>query len=480
MHCDLLRAGFVPGIEKCTWQPSKQITWNGLLFDFDRHGLFVKQARIDKTLTALMELNSNWPNVSYRQVARVVGQIISMHPVLEGLPQIKTRMLQNVVNIRAAKQFSWDAVIQVDYAPMLSLAQDEIKFWLQYLPQNRCRYFQTKQPTWLIWTDASGKAVASFAAELAHSKFNSKILTADNFLLGPDFSLHTVRNCASLQVDVLPWGNRNAATIVTRDCHDLDPHRVRRTIICHKNLSLAEQAVDSNERELMAALLAVENLAAELRRSVVILYTDNANAATILAKGSAKLRLNKYATAVCDSLLENDIALHAIWVPRDLNNVADLLSCYVDLDDFSVTTEFFRLVQQELGAVATLDCFATAENALLARFFSPSFTKNCLGVDAFNYCWAANEVCWLFPPISLICKTVHHLADCHATGLLVVPQWKNAYFYPVLKSLIGTEMLRRVCQYPGGRFLKQGSDPTSCFGPDFKGNLEVWYLDFTH
>jgi hypothetical protein len=34
MQCDLLNAGLIPGIEKCTWQPAVNIDWNGLHFDF--------------------------------------------------------------------------------------------------------------------------------------------------------------------------------------------------------------------------------------------------------------------------------------------------------------------------------------------------------------------------------------------------------------------------------------------------------------
>ena len=36
MHCDLIRAGLIPGLEKYKWYPTKLIDWNGLTFDFNR------------------------------------------------------------------------------------------------------------------------------------------------------------------------------------------------------------------------------------------------------------------------------------------------------------------------------------------------------------------------------------------------------------------------------------------------------------
>ena len=36
------------------------------------------------------------------------------------------------------------------------------------------------------------------------------------------------------------------------------------------------------------------------------------------------------------------------------------------------------------------------------------------------------------PPVCLICKVLIHLSVCIATGTLVVPIWRSAYFWPRL------------------------------------------------
>jgi Reverse transcriptase (RNA-dependent DNA polymerase) len=109
MQCDLLRAGLVPGVKKCTWLPVQIIDWNGLTFDFERKGMLIKQTRIDSTLSCLQQLEKDWPKVTFRSVARCTGKVNSMYLVLTEKLQIRIKMLQTIVNIRHFKRLSWDA-----------------------------------------------------------------------------------------------------------------------------------------------------------------------------------------------------------------------------------------------------------------------------------------------------------------------------------------------------------------------------------
>jgi len=62
-----------------------------------------------------------------------------------------------------------------------------------------------------------------------------------------------------------------------------------------------------------------------------------------------------------------------------------------------------------------------------SKFFCP-FTEN---VDAFSCDWG-NEMNWICPPISLIGKSLKHARNCQARGVLFVPVWKSAYYWPLL------------------------------------------------
>ena len=55
------------------------------------------------------------------------------------------------------------------------------------------------------------------------------------------------------------------------------------------------------------------------------------------------------------------------------------------------------------------------------------------GVDSFEYNWH-EHVCWLVPPIALISRTVQHLRRCHGYGVLVIPVWRSAVYWPIIHN----------------------------------------------
>jgi hypothetical protein len=120
----------VPGVNKCIWDPKTMIEWNGLKFNFDEKYLSIMDHRVEKTIDSVYRLLQKWPDVSYRDTARCVGSLVSMKPVFLGTVQIKTRMLQTIVNIRNYESKRWDEKIKVSYAPLTIEAKLELKFWL--------------------------------------------------------------------------------------------------------------------------------------------------------------------------------------------------------------------------------------------------------------------------------------------------------------------------------------------------------------
>ena len=478
MHCDLLRAGLIPGIEKCKWLPERVVVWNGLVFDFDRKVLSIKHERIEKAESVLEQLKSNWPNVTVRSIAKIVGMLISMRPVFLGLAQLRTRMLQNLVNIKHYKNISWECTIQADCKYLLDKAYAELEFWCKYLLPGNCRKFLEPTPDWIVWTDAAEFAVGGFVAHLITSQSNTMIWTADNWLLSPNNSLPCVRGSARMRLSELQWNYRKDPPVV-RDVHDLNPEFLRKALLCHRNLEPVEIAADSNERELIAALFTLRNCAHLMQGSAVTLYMDSCNAVALVDKGSSKIRLQTYAESISDVVLENKISLTPIWIARDLNNMADAISCAVDYDDYSVTVDFYRTVQKDAGVTTTVDAFANGKNAKEPRFYSITFCKGSIGVDAFRYMWSPTECYWIFPPVNLVGRVIQHLEICKTKGVLVVPQWKNAYFYPLLRNCKLAGKVKLTLAYEGKNALIQGSDPTSYFGPSYRGNLEVWLIDYT-
>ena len=95
------------------------------------------------------------------------------------------------------------------------------------------------------------------------------------------------------------------------------------------------------------------------------------------------------------------------------------------------------------------------------------------------------ENSWIVPPPNLICKVINHLQLCNAEGVLVVPKWRSALFWPMLwdenrkyyayfvKSLVEYEKPKN--------FFKPGSDKNSIFACNaFQSNVLVLKVSFKY
>ena len=135
---------------------------------------------------------------------------------------------------------------------------------------------------------------------------------------------------------------------------------------------------------------------------------------------------------IFDFCLSNGITHEAQWIPRSQNERADLLSRFVDKDDWCVNPSVFRLLDAKWGP-HILDRFATYYNAQLSRFNSKFASPGCSRVDAMAQDWSA-ENNWICPPVSLIVDSVRHLMSCSGRGTLIIPEWPSAHFWPFLRD----------------------------------------------
>jgi len=475
VQCDLLRAGLVPGVEKCVWIPEKIIDWNGLRFDFGRKGISILERRITAALEEMSTLKLSWPMHTYRKVARVVGKLLSMFPVFCGKEQIHTRMLQTIVNIRHYKNSCWDSCIEVDYRPLLDSALAELCRWQKMLVTKNFRSFSDPLVSHVAWTDASAIAIAGVVIKLSSRVKEPPICTSD--LLPAGLVSRQLRDFVHLQIDA-------TTETVQLQAEEKCLHRAAgacadKVWLAHRPLTFLEKYVDSNERELLAARHMLLSCGPFLCNSVLTCHFDNDNAAIICTKGSGKPRLQRYAVDIADLCDKFNICFRAVWIPRDLNKLADALSKSIDYEDYSVTEQFFDKVCSDFSLRPEIDCFATDWNAKVPAFFSAMYCPNTHGVNCFNYDWSVYTVCWLFPPPRLILKTFNYLKNCKAAGLLLTPEWRNSAFFPVLRNVQKPNLLRRQV-YDGKNIFRRGSDADSYFGPNYTGNVVCWFFNFKH
>ena len=186
----------------------------------------------------------------------------------------------------------------------------------------------------------------------------------------------------------------------------------------------------STFRELKAIYFLLLSYVAQLKHKRVKIFADNQGAARIVAIGSSKINLQALAMDIFNLCLVDSIILEARWIPRSLTERADLLSRFVDKDDWSVNPSVFRVIDAK-GGPHTIDRFALHYNARVPRFISKFASPGCSGVDALAQDWL-DEKNWVCSPVSAIFPSVRALSSCSDYGTFIVAQWPSAYFWPFL------------------------------------------------
>ena len=79
-----------------------------------------------------------------------------------------------------------------------------------------------------------------------------------------------------------------------------------------------------------------------------------------------------------------------------------------------------------------MDRFANALNKKVTRFYSRFYEVGCEGTDAFNFSWEG-EHNWLVPPLKDIPRVISILRGGNVSGVLIVPHWPSAAFWPLLR-----------------------------------------------
>jgi len=236
--------------------------------------------------------------------------------------------------------------------------------------------------------------------------------------------------------------------------------------------SCSKRSNHSTFRELVAASHALHSFLPKIRHSKVKLLVDNQSAARILDVGSMKVELHKIAMDIFLLCIKNGICLEVEWIPRNLNEAADAASreaIVVDTDDWGISPDFFGILNSRWGPL-TIDCFANDYNAKLDRFYSLFHSPGSTGVDAFSYNWHG-ENCLLVPPVCVVGPTLHHLRLCKSKGVLIVPFWPSAAYWPLLLN----EFKHVITDYlvvKGKNVLIHGFNTNSLLGSaDFLGKM---------
>ena len=128
--------------------------------------------------------------------------------------------------------------------------------------------------------------------------------------------------------------------------------------VAEGNFSPHEYSNSSTWQELKGAANVLYSFGEKLRNRVVKHRSDNQNVTKILTVGSSKQVLHRLATDIFVFCIKNNIQFVPEWIPRIDNQMADLMSKQLDLDDYMLDPNLFAIADIQWGP-HTMDRFSS-------------------------------------------------------------------------------------------------------------------------
>ena len=150
---DLENAGLVLNVEKSHLEPQQTGEWLGFILDLGKRMFKVPVDKIRKLTMSIQNIPAKG-RVSVRQLASVVGQIISMGIAFGPIAWLRSRYLCDVINHR----WSWQ-----DKVVLLQEAADELQFWKANIARfNGQHIWFSPGATRIAYSDASDFAFGGY------------------------------------------------------------------------------------------------------------------------------------------------------------------------------------------------------------------------------------------------------------------------------------------------------------------------------
>ena len=407
----------LPNVDKSCWEPQKCSEWLGYCWDFNSYTVKVTDKREQTLLHRVQKLKTCLPIVTARQVALVVGSLISMIFVLGEKALLYSRYLQNIINYRAFEELSWDTKINVNHI----ISGEYVIKELEFLQDNF--------------------SVINFRS------------------LRPRINLHKVMFGDAGE-------NGAGGFLVDGD----------KKLLFRVKLPIELKGTSSTERELFALLQGIKSLQKNICNSRLVYLTDSQTCDLVCRKGSGKMNLQNYAKKIDEFVKFNNIEFSTAWIKRELNQEADQLSKVKDPDDWAINNELFIKIKILTRLEFSLDPFASNDNSKCIKFYSRYMCPGSAGVNGLAFPWTG-EVCWLCPPPTLSLKVLVHFRRSRAKGVLIIPDWRSLPLNPLLELDDFKDYLVDTWRFPGFMFLEAGE--SDMFNDEFKGNLKVMMFDFS-
>ena len=193
-----------------------------------------------------------------------------------------------------------------------------------------------------------------------------------------------------------------------------------------------------NALELQSVYFGLRAFLSTLKNKCVMVRVDNSTAVACINKmGSAKSELcDSITRSIWEFCAENCIWLKSCFIKGKDNVEADQASRnFSDDIEYKLKQEVFDYICQLYGK-PDVDLFASRINKQVSTYIAWNPDPFAADIDAFMSDWSQWELLYAFPPFRLIPKVLQRFQIYKSSHrmILVYPEWKGQYWYPLLKS----------------------------------------------
>lgn len=203
-----------------------------------------------------------------------------------------------------------------------------------------------------------------------------------------------------------------------------------------------ERTFHINQLELLAAFLALKYFAQDQLNCSILLRIDNTTAISYVNRmgGVQFPHLNEISRKIWQWCEERNIWIYASYINTKDNIEADRESRKVNPDtEWELSSQAFEIITRKFSQ-PEIDLFASRANAKCHHYVSWKRDPDAVAIDAFTINWKRNFF-YAFPPFSVILKSLQKIIHDKATGILVFPVWPSQAWYPLLMSVIKSDIL---------------------------------------
>lgn len=204
----------------------------------------------------------------------------------------------------------------------------------------------------------------------------------------------------------------------------------------------SELSLYINYLELLAVFMGLKRFTKNLSNGSILLRVDNTTAICYINRmgGIQFPHLNDLARSIWQWCEKCNIWLFASYI-NSLDNIeADQESRKLNIDiEWELSTWAFNNIMKTLGT-PDIDLFASRVNAKCQRYISWKKDPDAVTVDAFTINWS-KYFFYAFPPFALILKCLNKIINDKAPGILVFPHWPGQPWFPLLKTMITSEII---------------------------------------